>query len=40
LPSAPHLTLGRASCAECPSWTLGKVFLFFLFCQINFFYFS
>jgi hypothetical protein len=32
LPSAPRLTLGRASFAECRSWTLGKLhFLFFLF---------
>jgi hypothetical protein len=29
LPSAPLLTLGRASFAECPSWTLGKVYFYF-----------
>jgi hypothetical protein len=29
LPSAPCLTIGRASFAECRSWTLGKVYFYF-----------
>jgi hypothetical protein len=36
LSSAPRLTLGRANCAECHPWTLGKVYFYFLFCQPNF----
>jgi hypothetical protein len=35
LPSAPHLTLGRASFAKCFPWTLGKVYFYFFYfsCQ-------
>jgi hypothetical protein len=29
LPSAPSMTLGKASFVECPSWTLGKVYIFY-----------
>jgi hypothetical protein len=37
MPSVPRLTLDRASCAECPCWTLGKVFfLFFYFANQTF----
>jgi hypothetical protein len=37
LPSVKRMTLGRACCAECHVWTLGKVyFLFFFFLQPNF----
>jgi hypothetical protein len=36
LPSASRLTLDRASFAECRSWTLDKVYFYFLFCQPNF----
>jgi hypothetical protein len=36
LPSVRHLTLGKACCAECHSWTLGKVFFYFLFSLPNF----
>jgi hypothetical protein len=31
LPSAPRLTLGRASCAECLPWVLGKVYFYFFY---------
>jgi hypothetical protein len=38
LPSVLRLTLGRACCAECHSWTLGKIFFYFFsnqtFCAI------
>jgi hypothetical protein len=30
LSSAPRLTLGRASFAECLPWTLGKVYFYFI----------
>jgi hypothetical protein len=34
--SAPRLTLGRASFAECPSWTLNKVYFYFFILPTKF----
>jgi tRNA 2-selenouridine synthase SelU len=34
--SAPRLTLDRASFAECPRWTLGKVYFYFYFANQTF----